>query len=67
MQDQDLNIEWRPISQPIAYERDARKIPQTAIIKVRQNPKTVRGDVWLLGEHGLVCGDAVVFAWEATS
>ena len=67
MQDQDLNIEWWPISQPIAYERNARKIPQTAIIKVRQNPKTVRGDVWLLGEHGLVCGDAVVFAWEATS
>ena len=34
MQDQEFKIEWWPTSQPIAYARNAHKIPQVAIDKV---------------------------------
>jgi len=35
---------------------------EDAAPEVKENPATVRGDVWLLGEHRLLCGDAVVAA-----
>jgi DNA modification methylase len=35
---------------------------EDAAPEVREDPVTVRGDVWLLGEHRLLCGDAVVAA-----
>ena len=28
--------------------------------EAKENPTTVRGDVWLLGDHRVLCGDAVV-------
>ena len=35
---------------------------EDAAPEVKDDPTTVRGDVWLLGEHRLLCGDAVVGA-----
>ena len=39
MQNQEFQIEWWPTSQPLAYARNARKIPQTAIDKVAASIK----------------------------
>ncbi|MGA1373030.1 MAG: DNA modification methylase [Pseudomonadales bacterium] len=35
---------------------------EDAAPEVTEDPTTVRGDIWLLGEHRLLCGDAVVAA-----
>ena len=39
-------------------ERTEGRTDEDAVPEVPETPKTVRGDVWVLGRHRVVCGDA---------
>lgn len=55
----DLDIigfeDYEPIEEEVAGLTDEDAVPQLV-----EQPVTVLGDVWLLGEHRLLCGDSTV-------
>jgi len=60
---EDLDValtgfEAAEIDQLMADLSSARPAPEDAVVPAPSNPVTLRGDLWLLGKHRLLCGDA---------
>lgn len=48
-----FNVDWG-----IPQEEDEIEIVEVDVPDIPENPITQRGDVWILGEHRLMCGDS---------
>lgn len=60
--DNELLIDWGldiPINDNPIEESESGLIDEDEIPEISENPITKLGDIWLLGEHRLMCGDSI--------